>query len=424
MRILVVGGGGREHALCWALVPTATVFCAPGNPGTKHTATSLAIDVKDHRAVIDAMKQNEIDMAVIGPEAPLAAGLVDDIQQAGLRAFGPSAKAAQIEASKAFAKTIMTNASVPTAITETFTNRNEALAYIESHAEPLVVKASGLAAGKGAVVCDTRAEASAAASDMFGGRFGEAGNTVLIEDFLIGEELSVFVITDGERTVTLPASQDHKRLLEQDKGPNTGGMGAYCPVSIATPDLMDRISNEVVNPTLREMASVGSPFRGVLYVGLMIAPDGAPSVVEFNCRFGDPEAQVVLPACTADWAEMFWNVADDTFAPPHPTIVASQCAVTTVLAAEGYPSSPKKGAVIKIPEHLPTNTLLFHAGTDSRNGEIVATGGRVLAATGIGDTVGNAAAASVALANAIQFDGKVLRRDIAWRETRRLQAGG
>ncbi len=354
------------------------------------------------------MREHSIDLAVVGPETPLAVGLVDDIQAAGLRVFGPSKDAAQIEASKAFAKNMMSQAGIPTAPTHTFTDRSAALAYIKTHAEPLVVKASGLAAGKGAVVCDTTAEACTAAEEMFAGRFGDAGATVLVEDFLVGEELSVFVLTDGERTLTLPPSQDHKRLLENDQGPNTGGMGAYCPVSIATDALMERVSREVIEPTLREMANAGAPFRGVLYAGLMIAPDGAPSVVEFNCRFGDPEAQVLFPACDVNWAETFWDIADGSFNPSRQAPHTTRTAVTTILASEGYPSSPQKGAVITIPAEIPENTLLFHAGTTSSDGNIVASGGRVLAATGTGKTVA-------------EVDSKIFRRDIGWREENRMQ---
>ncbi len=421
MRILVVGGGGREHALCWALAPAATVFCAPGNPGTAQIATNLPLNINDHREVVSAMREHSIDLAVVGPETPLAEGLVDHVEAAGLRVFGPSKKAAQIEASKAFAKNMMNRAGVPTAHTQTFTDCSTALAYIQTHAEPLVVKASGLAAGKGAVVCETTAAACSAAEEMFAGRFGNAGTTVLVEDFLVGEELSVFVLTDGERTLTLPASQDHKRLLENDQGPNTGGMGAYCPVSIATDALMERVSREVIEPTLRGMANAGAPFSGVLYAGLMISPDGAPSVVEFNCRFGDPEAQVVFPACRVNWAEIFWDIADGSFNPSRQAPHTTRTAVTTILASEGYPSSPKKGAVITIPAELPENTLLFHAGTKSDGDEITASGGRVLAATGVGETVAEAATASRALADAVEFDGKISRRDIGWREENRMQ---
>ncbi len=422
MKILVVGGGGREHALCWVLSQAATVFCAPGNPGTGDCATNLPLNPNDHQAILDAVRQNNIDVTVIGPEAPLAKGLVDVLQAAGHSAFGPTKSAAQIEASKAFAKDVMATAGVPTGNAPVFTDEKEALDYIATQAEPLVVKASGLAAGKGAVVCSTREEARAAASAMFGGRFGDAGNEVLVEQFLEGEELSVFALTDGEATLLLPASQDHKRLQEGDLGPNTGGMGAYAPVSIATAELLERVDREVIQPTLSEMANRGMPYRGVLYAGLMIAPDGKPSVVEFNCRFGDPEAQVVLPIAGEGLADHIWSIAaGERWSPEEAPRAAGPAgaAVTTVLAASGYPESPQKGNAITIPPTLPPDTILFHGGTDDSEGTLRVSGGRVLSATGVGPDVPTALAASRQLAEAVEFEGKVFRRDIGWREIAR-----
>lgn len=422
MNVLVVGGGGREHALCWALSPTATVFCAPGNPGTRSCATNLPINPNDHRAVREAVEEHEIDLTVIGPEAPLAAGLVDDLTARGHHAFGPTRSAARIEASKAFAKDVMAKAGVPTAPSRTFTDEASALDFIATHDEPLVVKASGLAAGKGAVVCDTREAARQAASSMFGGRFGDAGREVLVEECLEGEELSVFALTDGEATLLLPGSQDHKRLLEGDGGPNTGGMGAYAPVSIATPELLQRVDAEIMRPTLRELAERGSPYQGVLYAGLMIGADGGPRVIEFNCRFGDPEAQVLLPISSRGLAEHLWSIgAGEPWAPPQ-TLDAQHAAVTTVLAAPGYPEAPKKGAAITIPSELPPNTILFQAGSSDADGTLRVSGGRVLCATGLGPDVPSALAASQQLAAAVEFDGKVYRRDIGWREIARAGA--
>ncbi len=430
MRILVVGGGGREHALCWALSQAATVFCAPGNPGTRDCATNLPLPVplspNDHQTILDAVRQNNIDVTVIGPEAPLADGLVDVLQAAGHPAFGPTKSAAQIEASKAFAKDVMAKAGVATASARVFTDEKEALDYIATHAEPLVVKASGLAGGKGAVVCSTREEARAAASAMFGGRFGDAGSEVLVEQFLEGEELSVFVLTDGEATLLLPVSQDHKRLQEGDLGPNTGGMGAYAPVTIATDELLQLVDREVIQPTLAEMTSRGMPYRGVLYAGLMIAPDGKPSVVEFNCRFGDPEAQVVLPIASERLADHLWGIAaGERWSPeeaPRATGAGAGAAVTTVLAAPGYPESPQKGNAITLPPTLPPDTILFHAGTNDSDGTLRVSGGRVLCATGLGPDVPTALAASQQLAEAVEFEGKVFRRDIGWREIARAGA--
>lgn len=423
MKVLVVGGGGREHALSWVLSRSATVFCAPGNPGTAECATNLPVQADDQSAVLNAVQSMGIDLTVVGPEAPLADGLVDRLDLHGLKVFGPSAAAARIEASKAYAKDIMTSAGVPTAQSETFTELDKALDYISRHPEPLVVKASGLAAGKGAVVCSSRKEAARAARQMFGGRFGEAGETVVVEHFLEGEELSVFVITDGEHTVMLPPAQDHKRLKEKDLGPNTGGMGAYSPVSVAGPDLLDRIRSEVVAPTLRRMAVTGAPYKGFLYAGLMIDESGAPSVIEFNCRMGDPEAQVVLPLLREDIMEHLWAVAEGgSWTPSTNRLEAGGAAVTTVLAAAGYPESPQKGATIRLPAETPENTQLFHAGTRDEGGTLTVSGGRVLCATGFGPDVGSAAEASRHLADAIDFDGKVFRRDIAWREVARAGA--
>ena len=422
MRILVVGGGGREHALCWALSRTATVFCAPGNPGTRQCATNLPESANDHAGIAAAIRREHVDLTVVGPEAPLAEGLVDHLAAAGLRAFGPTKAAARIEASKAFAKEVMARAGVPTARYNTFSDEAETLRYIEAHEEPMVVKASGLAAGKGAVVCSTRAEACSAASAMFGGRFGDAGKTILVEQFLLGEELSVFALTDGEHISMLPSSQDHKRLGDGDLGPNTGGMGAYAPVSLATEELLRRVASEVIRPTLRELANRGAPYRGVLYAGLMISPDGDLSVVEFNCRFGDPEAQVVLPIIGAHLAEDMWSIASGENWSPTAMIAANQTAVATVLAAPGYPDAPEKGAAITLPTELPEHTLLFHAGTEDGDGTLRVSGGRVLCATGLGEDMSAALAASRRLAAAVEFSGKVCRSDIGWREIARARA--
>ena len=424
MRVLVVGGGGREHALCWALSKTATVFCAPGNPGTAASATNLPVAAGDHAAIRDAVRAEHIDLVVIGPEGPLAEGIVDFLTTQEVPVFGPTAAAARIESSKAFAKDVMAVAGVPTAVTRTFTDEPEALAYIRAHAEPLVVKASGLAAGKGAVVCSTRDEACSAVTEMFGGRFGSAGSEVLVEDFLEGEEISVFALTDGEHTLVLPPSQDHKRLKNKDLGPNTGGMGAYAPVGFADDMLLDRIDSQVIAPTLAEMANRGAPYRGVLYVGLMIAPTGQASVVEFNCRFGDPETQVVLPVIDGDISEHLWRIASgENWSPSVSRIQAARAAVTTVLAAPGYPENPQRGGTITVPEDTLADTILFHAGTtvDGR-GALRVSGGRVLCATGVGPDVQTALEASQRLAAAVEFEGKVLRTDIGWREIARAGA--
>jgi len=424
VRVLVVGGGGREHALSWMLARAAAVFCAPGNGGTGEVATNLAIPPDRPDQLLDAVREHRIDLVVVGPEAPLAAGLVDRLRARQVPAFGPTARAARIEASKAFAKDVMAKAGVPTAESRTFTDAADAARYIAGHPEPLVVKASGLAAGKGAVVCRTRAEAETAAREMLGGKFGAAGHEVLVEDFLEGEELSVLALTDGERVALLPASQDHKRLGEGDTGPNTGGMGAYAPVSIATDRLLQRVEREILVPVLRELAARGARYRGCLYAGLMISPAGDPFVVEFNCRFGDPETQVVLPALGGDLAHDLYCIgAGDPWHPAGLILPATRTAVTTVVASQGYPEAPARGAGITLPVVRPPDTLLFHAGTTrAADGSLRVSGGRVLCATGLGADVASAAAASRELAQAVQYEGKIFRRDIGWREAARARA--
>ncbi len=424
MKLLVVGGGGREHALCWALrrdLPSADLFCAPGNPGTALLANNLPIGSEDQDRLVRAVQAHAIDLTVVGPEAPLARGLADRLRDAGRAVFGPSAAAAQIEASKAFAKEVMQAAGVPTATSRTFTaaELKMALAYVDRHAEPLVVKASGLAAGKGAIVCVNREEAGRAVNAMLRDSiFGDAGRTVVIESFLEGEELSVLAITNGRDLVILPPAQDHKRLLEQDRGPNTGGMGAYTPVSLATPALLDRIEREVLRPTLKEMARRGAGFSGLLYAGVMVGFDGTPNVVEFNCRFGDPETQAILPLLTSGLTDALGAAARGEPLPP--VGVREGAAVTTVLAAHGYPDAPRRGDPIDIPATLPEGVVVFHAGTQrDETGVLRTNGGRVLAVTAVAPTFAAAQQASRAAAEAIQFEGRQFRRDIGWREARR-----
>ncbi|MEP6573078.1 MAG: phosphoribosylamine--glycine ligase [Gemmatimonadota bacterium] len=424
MRILVVGGGGREHALCWSLHredPVADLYCAPGNPGTAELATNLAISALDIDRLADAADAYGIDLTIIGPEIPLAMGLADRLRAEGRAVFGPSAAAARIESSKAFAKDLMARADVPTARSRTFTEVGAALAYVRSHPEPLVVKASGLAAGKGAVVCNTRNEAAEVVGGMLAdGEFGDAGRTVVIEEFMEGEELSVFAITDGREMVLLPPAQDHKRLGAGDTGPNTGGMGAYSPVSIGTPALLDRARREILEPTLQQLALEGSPYNGLLYAGLMIGADGALRVVEFNCRLGDPETQVVLPLVSDGLTGCLESVARGGGVGGL-TIDATQSAVTTVLASRGYPDSPEKGAEITIPDELPEGVTVFHAGTvRDDDGRLRVSGGRVLGVTAVGPTFGEAQSKSLHASQLISFDGKVFRPDIGWREAQRL----
>jgi phosphoribosylamine--glycine ligase len=427
VKILVVGGGGREHALVWALardLPDATLFAAPGNPGTAALATNLPIPAAATDEIVATARNNAIDLVVIGPEAPLAAGLADRLRAAGRPVLGPCAAAARLESSKAFAKEVMRRAGVPTAASRTFSDLVPAQVYISTHATPLVVKASGLAAGKGVVVCATRDDASAAARAMLDARaFGDAGREIVVEDFLEGEELSVLALTDGERIVILPPAQDHKRLAEGDRGPNTGGMGAYTPVGLATPALLARVRREVFEPTLAEMAARGAPYQGVLYAGLMVQLGGALSVLEFNSRFGDPEAQAILPVLPTGTLAQLAAIATGDWRPSSLVIEPVRAAVTTVLAAKGYPEQPVTGAPIDLPGDVGPDVLVFQAGTTlDRAGTLRVAGGRVLAVTGVAHTVAEAARRSAAGCARISFDGKTYRRDIGWREIARAGA--
>lgn len=423
MRILVVGGGAREHALLWALhrdAPEATLFCLPGNAGTAQLATNLPGSATDIEAVTAAAKERAVDLVVVGPEAPLAAGLADRLRAEQIPVFGPSRAAARIESSKRFAKALMLEHGIPTAHAEVFTDRQRALQYLDRHPEPVVVKASGLAAGKGVVVCETRSQAKDVVSAMLAGSLGSAGSELLIEEYLEGEELSVLAVTDGEHFAMLPPAQDHKRIGDGDTGPNTGGMGAYCPVSIATPELLRRVASEVIEPVIRALGAIGAPYTGVLYAGLMIRPDGTPAVVEFNCRFGDPEAQAILAATPPGLLPVLRMVAEGGWMPTGTRFgAASRAAVTTVLAAEGYPNAPRTGARISIPPQVEASgdVLVFHAGTRREpDGSLVVAGGRVLAVTAVAGDIAVAAARSREAAEAITFEGRQFRRDIGYRE--------
>lgn len=421
MKLLVVGAGGREHALLWALRqerPDLSLWCAPGNAGTAELATNLPIAADAVDRLADTVQAERFDLTVVGPEAPLAAGLADRLRARGRLVFGPSAAAARIEASKAWAKEVMASAGVPTAASATFAAPEPALRYVDAHPEPLVVKASGLAAGKGAVVCATRAEARAAVRAMLEGALGAAGEEVVVEAFLEGEELSVLALSNGRDVRLLPAAQDHKRLLEGDRGPNTGGMGAYSPVAIENAELLLRVRQRILEPVLAELERRGAPFSGVLYAGLMIDPGGEPWVVEFNCRFGDPETQAILPRIEAGLLPALLACAEGSSLPE--LRVSANAAVTTVLAAAGYPDRPERDALIRIPADLPEGTILFHAGTRrDEEGRLRVSGGRVLAVTGVAAGFAEAQAASRDAAARIQFDGKQFRRDIGWREAAR-----
>jgi phosphoribosylamine--glycine ligase len=426
VRVLVVGGGAREHALCWAVkrdTPDAALFAAPGNPGTAQLGTNLPVPATALDDLLGAVREHRIDFTIVGPETPLAAGLADRLRAAGHAVFGPDRAAARIESSKAFAKELMQRAGIATAASRSFTALEAALAYVQRHPEPLVVKASGLAAGKGVLMCASRAEAARAVRAMLAdGAFGDAGREVVIEEYLEGEELSVLALTDGERTLVLPAAQDHKRLGEGDRGPNTGGMGAYCPVSIASDALLERVRREVLEPAIHALAAEGPPYRGVLYAGLMLAADGAASVLEFNCRFGDPETQALLPLLPGV-TEHLAAIAAGTWRPRETTLVATRAAVATVLVAPGYPDKSELGAAIAVPRDLEPETLVFHAGTSrDADGTLRVHGGRVLTVTGLGDSVAAARARSARGCELITFGGKTYRRDIGWREEERAGA--
>ena len=426
MRILIVGNGGREHALLWKLRrddPSAELFATRPNGGMAALCTPVEIAPGDVEALSGWASSNRIDLTVVGPEAPLAAGITDRFEAKGLPIFGPTKAAARIEASKAYAKELMRNAGVPTAEHRTFRDPGAAAEYVRERGAPIVVKASGLAAGKGAVVCGTVAEAEAAIGAMLTDlEFGEAGREVVVEDLMEGEELSVFAITDGTRCLVLEPSQDHKRVGEGDTGPNTGGMGAYAPVSVTTPDLIEDVRARILEPTLAALAADGSTFRGLLYAGLMLTEQG-PSVVEFNCRFGDPETQAVLPLMSSSLLEPLATVAEGGAIRPGRAPTGGWFAVTTVVASAGYPGSYDKGKPIEIPGDLESDDLLvFHAGTALADGRVVTAGGRVLAVTALAGSLDAAADASRTAAGRIEFDGAFHRRDIGWRERARTEA--
>ena len=424
MRILIVGSGGREHALLWKLrrdAPEATFHVTRPNGGMADECAPVDIDPGAAEQLSAWARKRRIDLAVIGPEGPLATGLADRMAERGVPVFGPTAAAARIESSKAFAKELMAGADVPTAACEVHTDPDRAAAYIEAQRGPQVVKASGLAAGKGAIVCDTRSQAAQAAREMLGGSFGAAGRRIVIEERMEGEELSVFCIADGEDYVMLLPSQDHKRAGEGDTGPNTGGMGAYAPVGLATAALLDEVGERIVAPTLRALAEAGAPFRGLLYPGLMITSEG-PKVVEFNCRFGDPETQAVLPLLSSSLLDLMMAVASGEGLRGRAPVFSGQSAVSTVLAASGYPGSYQKGEPIEIPP-LGERVHVFHAGSATGPSGLVTSGGRVLAVTAVAPDFADARRASRAAANAISFAGKHFRSDIGWREERR-RAGG
>jgi phosphoribosylamine--glycine ligase len=423
MKILVVGSGGREHAMAWRLAYSPRVqkvYVAPGNGGTASENGVENVAISEIPKLIDFCRKETIALTVVGPEAPLAAGIVDEFQAAGLRIFGPTRAAARLESSKDFAKSFMVRHGLPTARHATFTAAAEAKAYIDREGAPIVVKADGLAAGKGVVVATTREEAHAAVEAMLGARsLGEAGGRVVIEQFLQGEEASFIVMCDGAHVLPLATSQDHKRLRDGDQGPNTGGMGAYSPAPVVTPKIHARVMREIILPAVQGMAKDGTPYVGFLYAGLMIDGAGNPRTLEFNCRLGDPETQVVLPLLTGGLTESLERIAAGKSPSPLET-APGRFAVTTVLAAAGYPDAPEKGAAITIPATLPQGVTVFHAGTKrDPDGTLRVNGGRVMTVTAVAPTFAEARTNSRAAAESIEFDGKQYRRDIGWREATR-----
>ncbi|HSP99100.1 MAG TPA: phosphoribosylamine--glycine ligase [Candidatus Dormibacteraeota bacterium] len=423
MKILVLGGGGREHALVWKLRQSRLVeriWCAPGNAGIDELAEPVAIDVTDLPAIVRFASEQRVDLVVPGPELPLTLGVIDALREAGLRGFGPSKAAAQLEGSKTFTKELMRRAKVPTGFFSSFTDADEAVRYVHEVGAPIVVKADGLAAGKGVLICETVAEAEKAIDEIMRWRtFGEAGDRLVIEELLDGEEVSFMALTDGETVLPLASSQDHKRAFDGDTGPNTGGMGAYSPAPVLTPALHERIMSEIMEPVVRALAERKIVYTGILYAGLMITADG-PNVLEFNCRFGDPECQALLMRFTGDLAAVMDAAASGRLAGTQLTW-DPRPAVCVVLAAEGYPGNYERGKPISGLEGLRDwrDGMVFHAGTARRDGQVVTNGGRVLGVTALGQDVTAAVAEAYRAVDRISWDGMHCRRDIGRRAMER-----
>ncbi len=418
MNILILGSGGREHALAWAVKQnpkTDRLIVAPGNAGIAMLAECADIDIMDGAAVVAFCAENAIDFVIVGPEAPLAAGVADATRAAGVLTFGPSAAAARLEASKAFTKEICDASGAPTAAYARFTDAAAAREYVTAQGAPIVIKADGLAAGKGVVVAMTLPEALEAINDMFGGSFGAAGAEVVIEEFMTGEEASFFILTDGVTALPIGTAQDHKRVGDGDTGPNTGGMGAYSPAPCLTDAIADRAMREIVLPTIAEMSRRGTPYQGVLFAGLMIK-DGQGRLVEYNCRFGDPETQVLMMRLGAQALDLLLACAEGRLDAARVNW-ADDHALTVVMAAQGYPGAYAKGSVIGGLDALPEDSfnMLFHAGTAARDGAVVANGGRVLNVTARGATLAEAQSRAYAMADQVDWPEGFYRRDIGWR---------
>jgi phosphoribosylamine--glycine ligase len=422
MNILLLGSGGREHALAWKMAAsplTDRLFCAPGNAGIAREAECVALDIADHAAVVSFCQANRIDFVVVGPEAPLCAGIVDDLEAAGFKTFGPSQAAARLEGSKGFTKDLCRENGIPTAAYERFTAAGPAKAYLRAQGAPIVVKADGLAAGKGVVVAQTLAEAEAAVDMMLAGDLGQAGAEVVIEQFLEGEEASFFALCDGEHAIPLASAQDHKRAFDGDRGPNTGGMGAYSPAPVMTEVITARAIDEIVFPTLRAMKAMGTPYKGVLFAGLMVNRDG-PKLIEFNVRFGDPETQVLMLRMMSDLVPAL-IAARDVQLKNFDLRWYPDAALTVVMAANGYPGHYERGSVIEGLDAAGEveGVEIFHAGTRADGGHIVANGGRVLNVSALGRTVSEAQARAYQAIDRIRWPQGFCRRDIGWQAIRR-----
>jgi len=429
MKVLIIGGGGREHALAWKCASSARVtevIVAPGNAGTLHEpkVRNVNVSAEDVPGLVALARAERVDLTIVGPEAPLVAGVVDEFIKAGLKCFGPERAPAQLEGSKAFTKEFLRRHGIPTASYATFTRETFEPAYVRRQRLPIVVKASGLAAGKGVVIAETADSAIATAQSMFAGQFGESGRVVVIEEFLPGEEASFIVMADGKHILPLATSQDHKRLQDGDRGPNTGGMGAYSPAPVVTETIHARIMEEVMKPAIRGLAADGMPYTGFLYAGVMIAPEGTPNVLEFNCRFGDPETQPILMRLRSDLTVL----CEAALAGRLDTVRAEwdpRAALGVVMAAAGYPDDVRKGDVIEGLDRAATLPgKVFHAGTRAQAGKVLTHGGRVLCAVGLGSTVRAAQAEAYGLVDAISWPGVQCRRDVGYRAIAREPAGG
>lgn len=427
MNILLLGSGGREHALAWKLAQSPlceTLWAAPGNPGVAEVASCIDLDVTDHAAVIAFCEANVVGLVVVGPEAPLVDGLSDSLRAEGFSVFGPSQAAAQLEGSKGFTKDLCERAGIPTAGYDRVSTEADAMAALAKFGAPVVIKADGLAAGKGVTVAMTMAEAEEAVREIFSGRFGEAGAEAVIEEFMEGEEASFFALTDGSTIVPFASAQDHKRVGDGDTGPNTGGMGAYSPAPVLTPMLEAEVLERIIAPTVRQLENEGTPYSGVLFLGVMLTDEG-PKLIEYNCRFGDPECQVMMLRLESDLVELLHACADNRLAAIQPPRFSDDTALTVVMAANGYPGTPEKGGAIGgIAAAEAKDAKVFHAGTALNDGVLVASGGRVLNVTARGASVTEAQAKAYAAVDALDFPTGFCRRDIGWREVAREKAHG